>query len=526
MTFRGAALALALALVLLSAPVLLAAQSHAGAAAESWPMSNRDYSANAYSPLQQISASNVTQLQPAWSFTPASSEPDARFGIKATPIEVGGILYYATPNNVFAVDARTGQQRWHFHWTSKGGYVLGNRGVAILKDRLYFETPDCNLVALNVADGTQIWHKSICDLDMYYYASAAPLIVKNHVIIGTSGDDIDIPGYVASYDASSGALQWRWYAHPQPGTPDAKSWPSTEAMLHGGGTTWGYKSYDPELNLIYFGTGNAQPVIAGKARPGANLYDASIIALNPDTGKMAWYFQATPHEDHDWDAIETPVLLDATIDGKPRKLLANASRNGWFFVLDRTNGKALVSRPYVDANWTLGTNAKGEPIPNPEKEPQVAGELSNPNQGGAANWFPPSYDPQTGLFYIDALNAWSVYYVYDLNATPEGWGGNDQGGYSEGELEALDIKTGKPKWVHHWAYPSRSGLLSTAGNLVFSAGVSSDVEALNASTGAPLWHAIMPHSLANAPMTYSLHGVQYLVVSAGNQLLAYTLPKP
>src|SRR6185437_12797536 len=181
MTFRGAALAPILALGLLSAPALLAAQSHAGAAAESWPMSNRDYSANAYSPLQQISASNVTQLQPAWSFTPAPNEPDARFGIKATPIEVGGILYYATPNNVFAVDARTGQQRWHFHWTSKGGYVLGNRGVAILKDRLYFETPDCNLVALNLADGAQIWHKSICDLEMYYYASAAPLIVKNHV---------------------------------------------------------------------------------------------------------------------------------------------------------------------------------------------------------------------------------------------------------------------------------------------------------------------------------------------------------
>lgn len=511
-TFLFAALAAALT-------VSLAAQN------SDWPMSNRDYAADAYSPLTQINASNVTQLQPAWSFTPPPNE-DGGYAIKATPIEVGGVLYYSTPDNVWAVDARTGQQRWHYHWITKGGWHLGNRGVALLDGRVYFETPDCNLVALKQSDGTELWHQSICDLDAFYYGSAAPFIVKDHVIVGISGDDIDVPGYVAAHDPVTGKLQWRWYAHPEPGTAAAKTWPSTEAMLHGGGMTWGYKSYDPELNLLYFGTGNAQPVIAGKDRPGANLYTACLIALNPDTGKLAWYFQATPHEDHDWDAIETPVLVDTTIHGQPRKLLVNASRNGWFFVLDRTNGKALVSTPFVDANWTLGVDAKGQPIPDPEKEPQVAGELSNPNQGGAANWYSPAYNPGTGLFYIDALNSWSIYYVYDLSAKVEGWGGNDRSGYSEGMLEAIDVRTGKPRWMHHWATPTRSGLLTTAGDLVFSGGVSSDLEALNASDGTPLWHAVLAHGIDNAPMTYSLDGVQYIVTGSGNQLAAFTLPKP
>lgn len=494
--------------------------------ANAWPMSNRDYAANAYSPLTQIDANNVTQLQPAWMFTPAADANGASYAVKATPLEVDGVLYYSTPNNVWAVDARTGQKRWRFHWdNSKTAWSLGNRGVAILDNRVYVETPDCNLVALNRGDGAELWHRTFCDVDRFYYGSAAPFIVKNHLIVGVSGDTVDMPGFLASYDPVTGALQWRWYAHPEPGTPGAKSWPSTEALLHGGGETWGYKSYDPELNLIYFGTGNAQPVIAGNARPGANLYTACLIALNPDTGKMAWYFQATPHEDHDWDAIETPVLVDATVHGRPRKLLVNASRNGWFFILDRTNGKALVSRPYVDTNWTKGVDAKGQPIPDPDKEPKIGGELSNPNQGGAANWYPPAYNPNTGLFYIDALNSWSIYYIYDLDAKPEGWGGNDRSGYSEGELQAIDVATGKLKWAHPWAAPTRSGLLTTAGNLVFSGGVSRDIEALNATTGEPLWHADLSRGVSNAPMTYSLDGVQYLVAAAGDQLHAFTLPQ-
>ena len=272
-----------------------------------------------------------------------------------------------------------------------------------------------------------------------------------------------------------------------------------------------------------FGTGNPQPVIAGKARKGANLYTESIIALNPDNGKMAWYFQASPHDTHDWDATETPVLIDGVVNGQPRKLLAQASRNGWFFVLDRANGKNIVSQRFVDANWVMGVDAKGQPIPNPAKEPQPDGALVNPNQGGAANWPPPAFNPDTGLFYINASNAYSVYYIYDTEDKPEGWGGNDRGGYSESFLDAIDYKTGKSKWTHKWEGSARSPVLPTAGNLIFCGGPSQDLVGLNATTGEALWHSILGANITNSPITYLLDGSQYVVVGAGDTVFAFAM---
>jgi alcohol dehydrogenase (cytochrome c) len=492
-------------------------------ATDSWPMYNGDYSGRRYSTLKQINSTNVTSLTRAWSYR-ADAATGGIAGIKSTPLVVNGVMYFSAPDHVWAIDARTGKEIWHFAWQSKGGIHLGNRGVGISGNWLYVETPDCNLVSLNIKDGTERWHKSICDLDQMYYASVAPLVVGNHIIVGVSGDDMDIPGYLSAHDPETGELQWRWYAHPEPGSPEAKTWPNTESMLHGGGMTWGAATYDPTLNLLYFGTGNAQPVIAEKARPGDNLYTACLIALNPDTGKMAWYFQATPHESHDWDAIETSVLFDGVINGQPRKLLANASRNGWFFVLDRTNGKNIVSAPFVEANWTKGVDAKGQPIPNPAKDPKIDGALVNPNQGGGANWPPPAFNPDTGLFYLDASNAWSIYYVYDTDDKPAGWGGNDRGGYSESYMTAIDYKTGKAKWSHPWGGGARSGLLTTAGNLVFTTGSSMDVEALDASTGEALWHSVLENSgVTNSPITYELDGKQYLVVAGGSTIYAFTL---
>ena len=272
---------------------------------------------------------------------------------------------------------------------------IGNRGVGVYGNWLYFETPDCNLVSLNLKDGKERWHKPICDLDQYYFGSMAPLVVKNHVITGVSGDDLDRPGYLESRDPETGDLQWRWYAVPQKmGDPGSETWPNEEAMQHGGGMTWLTPTYDPELNLIYVPTGNPQPVIAGKARPGANLFTASVVALNPDTGKMQWYFQSSPHDTHDWDATQTPVLFDGEINGQKRKLLAQASRNGYFFVLDRATGKNISSNQYVKVNWSKGVDAKGPPIPDPAKEPQLDGALVSPNQGGATNWPPPTYNPR------------------------------------------------------------------------------------------------------------------------------------
>lgn len=321
-------------------------------ATDTWPTYNGDYSGRRFSTLAKINEKTVKELQLAWTFR--TEVPGGRgMRIEATPLLVNGIMYFTVPTMVWAVDARTGTQLWSYHWDNKGGLLIGNRGVAINKSTLYFESPDCHLVALDIVTGKEKWNTSICSLELMYYSSTAPVVVKDHVIVGVSGDDFDIPGYLESHDPETGKLQWRWYAHPEPGTPEAKTWPNDEAMMHGGGTTWVPGTYDPELNLYYLGTGNAQPVIAGDARPGSNLYTASIVALNPDTGKLAWYFQPNPHDTHDWDAVQTPILFDGTINGQSKKLLAQASRNGWFFVLDRTNGKSLVTAPFTKQNWTV-----------------------------------------------------------------------------------------------------------------------------------------------------------------------------
>jgi len=499
---------------------------------DSWVTYNGDYSGRRYSALSKINSDNINSLTLAWVHRVNISSGRQSGGgnivatIKSTPLMVNGILYFTIPDHVWAVDARTGRELWHYDWNSKGGDHIGNRGVGISGNALFFETPDCNLVSLNLRDGKERWHTEICDMDQFYFATAAPVIVKNHVIAGVSGDSLDIPGYIESHDPETGALQWRWYVHPDPGDPEAKTWPSIEAMMHGGGMTWVPSTYDPELNLLYFGTGNPQPVIAGNGREGANLYTECIIALNPDTGKLAWYFQPSPHDTHDWDAVQTPVLFDGEINGQRRKLLAQASRNGWFFVLDRTNGKNIVSSEYVKTNWTKGVDAKGQPMANPAKEPHADGVLVSPNQGGGANWPPPTFSLDTGLFYINAARAYSVYYIYDDDDKPEGWGGNDRGGWSEMLLEAIDYKTGKTRWVHKWEGSSggiRSGLLSTAGHLVFAGDLNANLVAVDARSGTPLWHARLHTSMSNGPITYELDGVQYLVVGAGDSLYAFAM---
>lgn len=491
---------------------------------DSWPTYNGDYSGRRFSPLKKINDANVKSLSLAWIYNLKGSNDPFAGVVKATPLVVNGIMYFTVPDKVWAIDARTGREIWNYTWQSKGGIHLGNRGVGIYGNWLYFETPDCNLVSLNLKDGKKRWSKQVCDLDQMYYASVAPIVVKNHVIAGVSGDDLDRPGYLESRDPETGDLQWRWYTVPKPGEPGSETWPNADAMEHGGGMTWVPSTYDPELNMLFLGTGNPQPVIAGKGREGSNLFTESIVALNADTGKLVWYFQPSPHDTHDWDAVQTPVLFDGEINGQPRKLLAQASRNGWFFVLDRKTGKNYISSEFVKTNWAKGVDAKGQPIPNPEKEPHEDGTLDSPNQGGAANWMPPSFSPQTGLFYINATRAFSIYYIFDEDAKPEGWGGNDQGGWAESMLQALDYKTGKVKWSHKWEGAGiRSGVLSTAGNLVFAGDPEDNLVALNAATGKPLWHANLGVSMTNGPMTYELDGKQYLVVGAGDKVIAFVM---
>jgi alcohol dehydrogenase (cytochrome c) len=490
---------------------------------DSWPSYNGDYSGRRFSTLTKINDKNIGALSLAWIYRVnlANNGPSE---IKGTPVVIDGVMYLTVPDHVWAIDARTGRQLWHHSWTTKGGIHIGNRGVAVLGDALFYETPDCNLVSLNIKDGSERWHKQICDLEQFYYGSVAPLAVKNHIIAGVSGDDLDIPGYVQAHDPVNGEMQWRWYAVPQKqGDPGSDTWPNEEAGKHGGGMTWQPVTYDPELNLVYVTTGNPQPVIAFRNRQGANLFTASIVALNPDTGKMVWYFQASPNDTHDWDATQTAVLIDDVVDGKPRKLLAQASRNGMFFVLDRTNGKAVVSSDYARTNWSKGFDAKGEPIPNPEKQPHVDGVLVTPDQSGATNWPSPSFSPATGLFYVAAFRAFSIFYIYDPGENPQGWGGTDRGGWSESMLHAIDYKTGKVKWTHPWNTSARSGLLTTAGNLLFAGGNTQDLVALNATTGDALWHARLGNAVSNGPITYEMDGRQYVIVGAGDTLFAFVM---
>lgn len=363
----------------LIAPVVLPSQTDEGLnpaklqqpPTDSWPTYNGDYSGRRFSPLTNINDANIQSLSLDWIYRINSGED--RYGgvLKATPLVVNGIMYFTVPDKVWAIDARTGREIWKYTWPSKGGIHLGNRGVGISGNRLYFETPDCNLVSLDLKDGKLRWSKSICDLNQMYYASVAPVVIKNHVIVGVSGDDLDVPGYLESRDLETGELQWRWSTVPKPGEPGSETWPSADAMEHGGGMTWVPCTYDPELNMVFVGTGNPQPVIAGKGRKGSNLFTESIVALSLDTGKMVWHFQPSPHDTHDWDAVQTPVLIDGEIDGQPRKLVAQASRNGWFFVLDRKTGKSYKTSEFVKTNWAKGVAANGQPIPNPAKEPRL-----------------------------------------------------------------------------------------------------------------------------------------------------------
>jgi alcohol dehydrogenase (cytochrome c) len=285
-------------------------------------------------------------------------------------------------------------------------------------------------------------------------------------------------------------------------------------------------TYDPELNLIYWGTGNPNPVHSGQGRIGDNLWTCSLVALHADTGKMAWWFQASPHDTHDWDNVETPVLFDAEFEGRPRKLVAQASRNGYFFVLDRTNGKNLVSAPFIDINWSKGVDSRGEPIPNAAKEPKTDGTLVIPASGGATNWPPPSFDPATGLFFVNATPSYSVYYLTDTDERPEGYGGRDSGVWSELVLKAIDYKTGKIRWSHpfHGEGMGLPGILTTAGKVLFTGDSSANFIAFDPASGKILWHSKLASGVSNGPMTYSLDGRQYLVVGAGDMLYAFTLP--
>src|SRR5882757_3069903 len=501
---------------------------------EAWPTYNGDYSGRRFSPLSQINPSNIKNLNLAWIYRanvgetpgaivggegspPKPNEGASPFGgpsIKATPLMVNGVLYFTTPDNTWAVDARTGREIWHYFWRTRGGIHIGNRGVGMYGNWLFFETPDNYLVSLDAKTGKEQWHKEIADVKQEYFSTSAPVVVGNHVILGTGGDSLDVPGFLESRDPETGDVQWKWWSEPlKKGDPGSESWPDEYSMRHGGGMTWIPGTYDPELHLYYVGTGNPNPVMAGQSRKGDNLFTCSIVALNVDTGKLAWYFQASPHDTHDWDSAQTPVLFDGEIDGKPRKLLAQANRNGYFFVLDRVTGKNVLSEPFLKTmNWSKGVDSLGRPIPNEAKEPQIPGVLVSPPSGGATNWPSPSFSPETGLFYVSTSASYSMFYLTDTDPHPEGYGAAERSVANlESSLLAIDYKNGKIVWKHEFPSGGLSGLLSTAGKLLFSGDGAQHLVAFDSSNGKILWHAGLSANVSNGPETYLLDGKQYLI---------------
>ena len=476
---------------------------------DAWPGYHGDYSGRRHSALTQITPQNVGSLSLAWAYQTGQVQQ-----IKSSPILVDGVLYLTVTDNVYAVDARSGHQLWHYTYPPNKGFHIGSRGVSMYKDWLYFMTPDSHLICLNASDGSIRWNVAVADAQKGYWTTMSPLIVKNHVIVGVSGDFDNLTGFLKSVDPETGKTQWRWDSTPPAGTPDATT----------GGMTWMTGTYDPALNLIYWGTGNPTPVLNGKARPGDNLYTCSIVALDPDTGKLKWSFQPSPHDTHDWDAVETPVLVDANFKGQPKKMLMQTSRNGYFFVLDRTNGKSLLTTTFGPVNWSKGVDEKGQPIPNPDKDPAPDGRLIAPDEGGLTNYRSPSFDQKTGLFIVDAHPSYGIYFAKPADGA-FGWAGADYGVWGKAVLDAIDYQTGKIKWTHELGpNGAGAGVLTTDSGLIFTGDAQGNVLALRTEDGKTLWHAGTGSQMQSSPITYELDGRQYVLTSSGGVLFSWTLP--
>jgi alcohol dehydrogenase (cytochrome c) len=477
---------------------------------DSWPAYHGDYSGRRHSELTQINPQNVGGLTLSWAF-----QSGANAQIKASPIVVDGVIYFSTPDNVYAVDARSGHQVWHYTYPANKGFHIGSRGVSMYGEWLYFMTPDSYLVSLNAKDGTVRWKVAVADAQRGYWTTMSPLIIRNHVLVGVSGDFDNLTGFLKSIDPENGKTQWRWDSTPPSGTPKATT----------GGMTWMTGTYDPESDTIFWGTGNPTPVLNGEVRPGDNPDTCSIVALDPNSGKKKWAFQPSPHDTHDWDAVEIPVLVDADFHGAPRKMLMQASRNGYFFVLDRVTGESLLTTPFGPVNWSTGIDKKGQPIPNPAKDPAPDGRLIAPDEGGLTNYRSPSFDPKTGLFLVSARPSYGIYFNKPADGS-FGWAGADYGVWSKGVLQAIDYQTGKTKWTHELGPGGAgAGVLTTESGLLFTGDAQGSVLALRTSDGKTMWHAGQGQSMQSSPITYELDGRQYVLTSGGGVMFAWALPE-
>jgi alcohol dehydrogenase (cytochrome c) len=493
-----------------------------------WLTYSGQYSGQRYSRLASITRANVHRLQIKWIHQLRTIDQ-----VETTPLVVDGIMYLTRGNDVIALDAATGRPYWtHNHpVSSKVRLCCGrqNRGLALLDGRLFLATLDAQLVALDAATGVVQWTTQIADPGEGYSSTGAPLVVKGKVITGIAGGEYGIRGFIDAYDAATGARAWRFNTVPGPGEPGNETW-AGDSWKTGGAPTWMTGTYDPVLNLLYWGVGNPGPDWNGSQRGGDNLYSDSVVAVDPDAGALRWHFQFTPHDEHDWDATQVPMLVDAPFGGQWRKLLYLANRNGFFYVLDRESGAFLLAREFARQTWAERIDERGRPILKSGIAPTVAGVLLAPPSNGAANWWSPSYSPDTGLYYVTAYDGRGSFFAGDTAHSEGrmylGSSADDDDPSDEHRLSAvraIEPSTGRRVWEFSLAPKSMSGLLASAGGVVFGGSIDGYVFALDASTGADLWHRSVGGAVVAAPITYAVEGVQYVTIAAGDAIVTLTL---
>jgi alcohol dehydrogenase (cytochrome c) len=509
-----------------------------------WLTYSGTYTSQRYTSLDQITRQNVRDLTQQWVL-----QGQVLGAWQSSPLVVDGIMYLTQrPNDVLALDAKTGRVFWQYRYSNSPDQRIccgaNNRGLAIHGDTLFMGSLDAHLVAIDAKNGQPLWKTMVADSKLAYSVTMAPLVIDDKVIVGTGGGEYGIRGFIAAYDVRTGREIWRFHTIPAPGEPGSETWAGDD-WEHGGASVWVTGSYDPELNLTYWGVGNPGPDWNPDQRPGDNLYSDSVVALDADTGELKWHFQFTPNDAYDYDAVQVPVLVDLPWQGRPRKLMLWANRNGFFYVLDRATGEFLQGTPFVKVNWASGLDAKGRPIPTP----QPPGAPTWPGNQGGTNWYSPSFSPRTELFYFSAWVDYASYFrrehqEFELGRNYAGGGhrvvtpvpdapgvaigrrspiNNWTDAVAHGEVIALDPRTGKQRWSFRQYDVTDSGIMTTATDLLFTGGREGYFHALDARTGELLWKASLGGQIVNAPISYEIDGRQYVATISGNNLAAFAL---
>lgn len=498
-----------------------------------WLSYSGGYRAERFAPMDQINRDNVSDLKVIWAYQMQPTGVPGAALVETTPLVADNIMYLSEPpSSVSALDARTGRLLWH--WAPELsdellniGFPRANRGVAILDGTVYVGTLDARLFALDAATGAVRWETTVADNAVGYSITLAPLALNGKIIIGISGAEAGIRGFIDAYDAKTGDRVWRTYTIPVPGEPGSETW-GKESWRTGGGSTWLTGAFDPELNLLYWTTGNPAPDWNGDVRPGDNLYTCSLLALDPDTGERRWHFQYTPHDTHDWDANQIPVLVDGEFKGQQRKLVVLANRNAFYYLLDRETGEFLLGTPYSKQTWAAGLDGTGRPIVLPNSEPSEEGTLVWPSLQGATNWFSPSYNPLTQQFFVANSRMGAIYYKAAVEYEPGTpfLGGGQQalsGDDASGAVLALDVMSGNQLWEFPLQSPPRSGVMATAGDLVFGSTTEGNFFALDAQTGSVLWNFYTGAHIHTNPMGFAVEGEQRVAISSGRTLFVFGL---